>query len=126
MHFPGSTFNLYPDQMDTWTNYPLDEKSTMTVWHSYRPPETSARRDKLVRKLNVRINTLVQEEDNDLTDRVQEGLGSSLYRAGVIGARENGLKHFHDLIRDAIPAANIDDEVEGRASLINDLVGTTR
>ncbi len=77
----------------------------MTVWHSYRPPETSGRRDKLVRKLNVRINTLVQEEDNDLTDRVQEGLGSSLYRAGVIGARENGLKHFHDLIRDAIPAS---------------------
>jgi phenylpropionate dioxygenase-like ring-hydroxylating dioxygenase large terminal subunit len=123
--FPGMTFNLYPDQIDTWTNYPLDELHTATVWHQYRPPETSGRRDGLVRKLNVRINTLVQHEDNDLTDRVQEGLGSSLYRAGVLGARENGLKHFHDLIRDAIPAANIDDESEGRATLINEqLIGT--
>ena len=89
--FPGMTFNLYPDQMDTWVNYPVDELHTMTVWSSFRPPETSGRRDKLVRKLNVRINTLVQEEDNDLTDRVQEGLGSSLYRAGVI--RQPGERH---------------------------------
>jgi hypothetical protein len=44
---------------------------------------------------------------------VQEGLGSSLYRAGVIGERENGLLHFHDLVREAIPAAAIDDEAEG-------------
>jgi hypothetical protein len=48
---------------------------------------------------------------------VQEGLGSSLYRAGVIGARENGLLHFHDLIRDAIPATAIDDEDEGLRAL---------
>ena len=121
--FPGMTFNLYPDQIDTWTNYPLDALHTATVWQTYRPPETSSRRDALVRKLNVRINTLVQHEDNDLTDRVQEGLGSSLYRAGVLGARENGLKHFHDLIREAIPAANIDDDVEGRATLVNELLG---
>ena len=43
--FPGMTFNLYPDQIDTWTNYPLDELHTATVWHQYRPPETSGRRD---------------------------------------------------------------------------------
>ena len=35
----------------------------------------------------------------------------------MIGARENGLKHFHDLIRDAIPAAAIDDEGEGIPAL---------
>ncbi len=115
--FPGITFNLYPDQLDIWTNYPLDEKRTQTIWQSFRPPETVGRRDRLVRKLNVRINHLVQEEDNELTERVQEGLGSSLYRAGVLGARENGLKHFHDLIRDAIPAARIDDEREGHRAL---------
>jgi hypothetical protein len=70
-----------------------------------------------VRRLNSRINHLVQEEDNELTERVQEGLESSRYRAGVIGARENGLKHFHDLIRAAIPAATVDDEVEGISAL---------
>jgi len=67
--------------------------------------------------LNTRIQNLVQHEDNDLTARVQEGLGSSLYRAGVIGARENGLIHFHDLVRDAIPAAAIDEEHEGVRAL---------
>ena len=115
--FPGMTFNLYPDQIDFWLNYPLDERRTMTVWNTFRPPETAGRRDRIVRRLNTRINGLVQHEDNDLTARVQEGLGSSLYRAGVIGARENGLLHFHDLIRDAIPAAAIDDEHEGVRAL---------
>lgn len=116
--FPGMTFNLYPDQIDFWCNYPVDELHTKTVWQTFRPPETAGRRrDRLVQRLNQRINSLVQEEDNDLTERVQEGLGSSMYRAGVLGARENGLKHFHDLIREAIPAASIDDEVEGRRAL---------
>ncbi len=115
--FPGMTFNLYPDQIDFWLNYPLDERRTMTVWNTFRPPETSGRRDRLVRRLNTRINMLVQHEDNELTARVQEGLGSSLYRAGVIGERENGLLHFHDLVREAIPAAAIDDEAEGVSAL---------
>jgi choline monooxygenase len=115
--FPGMTFNLYPDQIDFWVNYPIDERRTLSVWSSFRPPETAGRRDRAVRMLNSRIQNLVQHEDNDLTARVQEGLGSSLYRAGVIGARENGLLHFHDLVRDAIPAAAIDDEHEGAEAL---------
>ena len=115
--FPAMTFNLYPDQIDFWLNYPLDERRTLSVWQSFRPPETAGRRDRIVRRLNTRINSLVQHEDNDLTARVQEGLGSSLYRAGVIGVRENGLLHFHDLIRDAIPATATDDEDEGVRAL---------
>jgi Rieske 2Fe-2S family protein len=115
--YPGMTFNLYPDQIDYWLNYPLDERRTVSIWRAFRPPERLGRRDRLVRGLNTRINHLVQEEDNDLTARVQEGLGSSLYRAGVLGARENGLKHFHDLVRAAIPAASLDDEPEGLAAL---------
>jgi phenylpropionate dioxygenase-like ring-hydroxylating dioxygenase large terminal subunit len=118
--FPGMTFNLYPDQIDYWVNYPLDERRTATVWRAFRPPERLGRRQRVVRRLNARINQLVQKEDNDLTQRVQAGLGSSLYRAGVLGARENGLKHFHDLIRGAIPAASLDDEHEGVAALATD------
>jgi Rieske 2Fe-2S family protein len=115
--YPGMTFNLYPDQIDFWVNYPLDERRTWTQWTTFGPPETAGRRDRLVRRLNNRINTLVQHEDNDLTGRVQEGLGSSLYRAGILGARENGVKHFHDLVRASIPEAGIDDEAEGLAAL---------
>ncbi len=115
--FPGTTVNLYPDQIDFWLNYPLDERRTLTIWNAFRPPETSGRRDRLVRRLNSRINHLVQEEDNELTERVQEGLESSRYRAGVIGARENGIKHFHDLVRAAIPAAAADDEADGISAL---------
>jgi Rieske [2Fe-2S] domain len=73
--------------------------TSSTAW---RPP-TSASRSRAA--------------DNELTERVQEGLGSSLYRAGVLSARENGLKHFHDLIRAAIPAASLDDEPDGLAAL---------
>ena len=115
--FPGATFNLYPDQIDFWCNYPLDERRTCSIWQAFRPPETAGRRDRWVRRLNTSINILVQEEDNDLTARVQEGLGSSLYQAGILGARENGLRHFHDLIRQAIPAAATDDERDGARML---------
>ena len=39
--FPA-TFNIYPDQIDTWVNYPLDERRTLSCWNSFRPPETAA------------------------------------------------------------------------------------
>ncbi|HUZ83354.1 MAG TPA: aromatic ring-hydroxylating dioxygenase subunit alpha [Gaiellales bacterium] len=115
--FPGMTWNLYPDQIDTWLNYPVDHRVTRTHWQTLRAPENSSYRDRAVRRLNVRLNGLVQEEDVELCERVQDGLGSHLYRAGVIGARENGLKHFHDLVRDAIPAATIDHPAEGATAL---------
>ena len=44
-------------------------------------------------------------------------VGSSLDRAGALGAREHGLKDVHDLIRAAIPAAEADDEREGLAAM---------
>ena len=56
-------------------------------------------------------------EDPSLRRELAYRPSSSLYRAGVIGARENGLLHFHDLIRDAIPATAIDDEDEGVRAL---------
>ena len=92
--FPGTTVNLYPDQIDFWLNYPLDERRTLTIWNAFRPPETSGRRDRLVRRLNSRINHLVQEEDNELTERVQEGLESSRYRAG----RDRGARERHQAL----------------------------
>ena len=116
--FPAMTWNLYPDQIDSWCVYPLDERRTLAVWRSYRPPERSGLRDRLVRRLNFRLNSLVMDEDNELCARVQDGLGSSLYRAGVLNAaRENGLKHFHDHIREAVPAALHDDESDGLGAL---------
>jgi phenylpropionate dioxygenase-like ring-hydroxylating dioxygenase large terminal subunit len=115
--FPGMTWNLYPDQIDIWSNYPIDHRSTATHWQALRAPENSSFRDRAARRLNVRLNQLVQDEDVELCLRVQDGLGSHLYQAGVIGARENGLKHFHDLIRAAIPAAEIDHQPEGLSAL---------
>ena len=115
--FPGATWNLYPDQIDIWINTPIDRHTTATHWQALRAPENSGLRDRAVRRLNVRLNELVQHEDVELCERVQDGLGSHLYRAGVLGARENGLRHFHDLIRAAIPAAELDHEAEGAAAL---------
>jgi phenylpropionate dioxygenase-like ring-hydroxylating dioxygenase large terminal subunit len=116
--FPGMTWNLYPDQIDSWCVYPLDERRTLAAWRAYRPPDRMGARDRLVRRLNFRLNSLVMDEDNELCARVQDGLGSSLYRAGVLNAaRENGLKHFHDLIREAVPAALLADEHDGLDAL---------
>jgi phenylpropionate dioxygenase-like ring-hydroxylating dioxygenase large terminal subunit len=115
--FPGATWNLYPDQIDTWCVYPIDEVRTRTTWRAFRAPGQSDLRDRAVRTLNVRVNSLVNDEDNDLCERVQEGLGSALYRSGILGGRENGLRHFHDLVREAVPAALLEHEADGVAAL---------
>jgi phenylpropionate dioxygenase-like ring-hydroxylating dioxygenase large terminal subunit len=64
-------------------------------------------RDRLVREINLRFNAEVMDEDVVLCDGVQEGLGSLTYERGVLNDSENAVRHFHDLLREAVPG--IDD-----------------
>ena len=61
-----------------------------------------------MRRLNTRINSEVMDEDVDLCDGVQVGLGSMTYTRGVLNDNERAVGHFHDLLRDAVPG--IDDD----------------
>jgi hypothetical protein len=47
------------------------------------------------------------DEDVELCDGVQVGLGSMTYTRGVLNDNEAAVGHFHDLLRAAVPG--IDD-----------------
>ncbi|MGZ8346518.1 MAG: RHO alpha subunit C-terminal catalytic domain-containing protein, partial [Allosphingosinicella sp.] len=58
--------------------------------------------------LNWRINRRVNAEDTALIRRVQQGMGSRLYRPGPLGRSEVSLRSFAGRLRDLIPEARLD------------------
>jgi phenylpropionate dioxygenase-like ring-hydroxylating dioxygenase large terminal subunit len=71
-------------------------------------PENWRREMKAARYLNWRINRRVNAEDTALIRRVQQGMGSSLYRPGPLGASEVCLRSFATKLRRLIPEARLD------------------
>ena len=106
--WPAQMIDIYPDMMDTWRIEPAGAHVRRTRTHAmvFRHPDEGLR-DRLVRKLNWRINGLVMDEDVELCDGVQEGLEALTYERGVLNATENAVANFHDLLREAVPG--IDD-----------------
>ena len=74
---------------------------------SYALPD-DRREMKAARYLNWRINRRVNAEDTALIRRVQQGMGSRLYRPGPLGTSEVCLRSFADKMRAIIPEARRD------------------
>jgi carnitine monooxygenase subunit len=74
---------------------------------SYALPDTR-REMKAARYLNWRINRRVNAEDTALIRRVQQGLGSRLYRPGPLGRSEVCLRSFATKLRRIIPEARLE------------------
>ena len=107
IHFwPAQFIDIYPDTMDVWQMNPQAPLHTKTTSIVFRSPDESFR-DMLVRQINHRFNSEVMDEDVELCDGVQVGLGSMTYTRGVLNDNEAAVGHFHDLLRDAVPG--IDD-----------------
>ena len=105
--WPNTAFDLYPDQVDFMHFVPVSPTVTMIREISYALPD--ARREmKAARYLNWRINRRVNAEDTALIRRVQQGMGSSLYRPGPLGASEVCLRSFATRLRRLIPEARSD------------------
>ena len=102
--FPNTFFDFYPDRVDFYQVLPTTAGKALLRGRSYDIKDDS-RLMRVVRYLNERINWRVQEEDNTLTESVQEGLGSSSYVNGILSDKEVLLKHFGDYIRRNIPEA---------------------
>ena len=108
VHFwPAQFVQIYPESIDIWQMHPEGPLRTKTTSILFRSPDESLR-DMAVRRLNTRINSEVMDEDVDLCDGVQVGLGSMTYTRGVLNDNERAVGHFHDLLRDAVPG--IDDD----------------
>jgi len=100
--WPATFIDIYPDQLDTWQLFPDGLRHTRTEARVYHSGST-ALRDRLVRKVNWRLNSKVMDEDVELCDMVQAGLESRTYERGVLNRNENGVLHFHNLLRAHVP-----------------------
>lgn len=116
---PLVSFDFYPDCVDYFQVIPLDAGRTVLRAGTYGLP-VEDRRLRAARWLSWRINTLVQQEDEELTRSVQAGLSSSAYAVGVLSEKEAMVKAFHEWIRGKIPVARqVQTPAEGSVAARN-------
>ena len=95
--YPNLMLNVYPDNFSTNLILPLGPEKTITIFEwFFRDPEDA----KLVIEETVEFSDEIQIEDIDICEAVQRGLRSRTYSTGRYSvARENGVYHFHELLR---------------------------
>jgi phenylpropionate dioxygenase-like ring-hydroxylating dioxygenase large terminal subunit len=104
--WPNMAFDIYADQIDFMQWLPLSPTTCLLREMAFALPD-ERREMKLVRYANWRINRTVNAEDTWLIERVQQGMTSSSYAVGPIGASEVCLRSFAAKIRDRIPEARL-------------------
>lgn len=106
--FPGMSFDVYPDSMNFFQVLPAGPGRTILRGQSYALPD-ERREMRAARYLCARLNTKVQQEDEELIDSVQRGLGSSSYAIGMLSEKEVIVQAFQDWIRARLPVARLTD-----------------
>jgi choline monooxygenase len=98
--FPNLMLNIYPDNVSTNLIVPLSPDKTLTIFKWFFHDIASAKVQERMKKA-IAFSEEVQQEDIGLCESVQRGLRSSLYDRGRYSVkRENGVHHFHMLLRE--------------------------
>ncbi len=98
--YPNLMLNVYPDNFSTNLILPLGPHKTMTIfeWYFRDPAHAGSMIDE-----TVEFSDEIQIEDIAICEAVQRGLGSRTYSTGRYSvARENGVHHFHQLLRRSV------------------------
>ena len=105
--YPNTFFDIYPEYMDFFQIIPVAPGRSLLRGRSYSlVDQRESRLLTAIKYLNTRINHRVQQEDNQLTKSVQQGLASGSYQRGILSDKEVLVKHFGDFIRRKVPEAN--------------------
>jgi choline monooxygenase len=97
--FPNLMVNIYPDNVSTNLIVPLSQGKTLTIFEWFFHDAASAKVQERMKKA-IAFSDEVQQEDIGLCESVQRGLQSALYDRGRYSVkRENGVHHFHMLLR---------------------------
>ncbi|MBS0432064.1 MAG: Rieske 2Fe-2S domain-containing protein [Proteobacteria bacterium] len=102
--WPNTMLNVMPGRLQTNRVLPTGPQQCRVVFDYYYPAEALA--DESRRSQDRAFSDLVQREDVDMCEHVQRGLASGSYEAGRLNPlRENGVHHFHELLREAYRAS---------------------
>jgi len=98
--FPNLMLNIYPDNLSTNLIVPFSHDKTLTIFEwFFHDVESPASKERIAKA--VAFSDEVQQEDIMLCTNVQKGLKSSTYDRGRYSVkRENGVHHFHMLLRE--------------------------
>jgi choline monooxygenase len=97
--FPNLTLSIYPDSMSTNVILPAGPGKTRVTFEWFFLPDAIAREPAAIERTIARSHE-VQLEDQEVCEAVQRGLASRTYDRGRYSvARENGVHHFHQLLR---------------------------
>jgi choline monooxygenase len=103
--FPNLMLNIYPDNVSTNLIVPLSQDKTLTIFEWFFHDAASAKVQERMKKA-IAFSEEVQQEDIGLCESVQRGLQSALYDRGRYSVkRENGVHHFHMLLREFLEQA---------------------
>ena len=95
--YPHFMVNLYQGVMDTNLVLPLGPDRCRVVFDFYFAETEGAEAEAFVRD-SMAVADRIQQEDMQICEQVQRGLGSRSYTAGLSVRRENGGYHFHQLL----------------------------
>ncbi|HET6545668.1 MAG TPA: aromatic ring-hydroxylating dioxygenase subunit alpha [Rhodanobacteraceae bacterium] len=104
--WPNVMLNILPGRMQVNRVIPLEAgRCRVQFDYCYAPGERGAANTAALRDEDRTFSDLVQRQDIAICERVQCGLASGSYRAGRLNPRrENGVHHFHELLRAAYRA----------------------
>ncbi len=98
--FPNLMLNIYPDNVSTNLIVPISQEKTLTIFEWFFHDSGSEKAHERIKKA-VAFSDEVQQEDIGLCESVQRGLRSATYDRGRYSVRrENGVHHFHMLLRE--------------------------
>ncbi|MGH8212802.1 MAG: SRPBCC family protein, partial [Rhodanobacteraceae bacterium] len=98
--WPNTMLNVMPGRMQTNRVLPLGPDRCRVIFDYYYPPGTVSSDEQ--RERDRAFSGLVQREDVEICEHVQRRLASGSYEAGRLNPlRENGVHHFHELLRAA-------------------------
>jgi choline monooxygenase len=102
--YPNFMMNYYEGILDTNFVRPMAINRTEVVFDFYFADVSEAARERNLASINV--GDRIQQEDLDICESVQRGLGSRAYQAGRLSARREAGEHlFHRLLHADLKSA---------------------
>jgi len=104
--YPNTMFNCLPGRLQTNRVLPLGVDRCRVDFDYYYPADAADAEELRRREKDQEFSDEVQAEDAAICAAVQKGLASGSYETGrLCPKREAGVKHFHDLLREAYRSA---------------------